>query len=120
MPKSKKKFIEDQISTSQVRAIAVKSQKSTPPSDEKQGQNIFKYKRNREIGNSVDHVHSKNTLEAFDKQFEKECFKNINEEDWEHLETISVQQLDATKGKSPLGFFYLGVSLYKMNYFEDA
>ena len=46
--------------------------------------------------------------------------KNINEEDWEHLETISVQQLDTMKGKSPLGFYYLGVSLYKMNYFDQS
>jgi tetratricopeptide (TPR) repeat protein len=33
---------------------------------------------------------------------------------------LAVEQLDSSKGKSPLGFFYLGVSLYKQTLYEQA
>lgn len=39
------------------------------------------------------------------------------EDVWVDLENAAVDQLDAMKGKSPKGFFYLGVALYKMEYF---
>ena len=39
---------------------------------------------------------------------------------WVDLENAAVDQLDQCKGKSPKGFFYLGVALYKMDYYEQA
>jgi tetratricopeptide (TPR) repeat protein len=44
----------------------------------------------------------------------------IADRDWEKLEVISVEQLDNCKGKSPKGFFYLGVALYKMDLADQA
>lgn len=33
---------------------------------------------------------------------------------------MAVNQLDTCKGKSPKGFFYLGVALYKLGLFDQA
>lgn len=52
--------------------------------------------------------------------FDLKCVTLVEECQWVQLEVAAVEQLDTCKGKSPLGFFYLGVSLYKMNHFEQA
>ena len=44
----------------------------------------------------------------------------VNNEKWEDLEVTAVDHLEAMNGKSPKGFFYLGVALYKMNHFPIA
>ena len=41
-------------------------------------------------------------------------------ENWEDLEVASIQQLDQLKGKSDRAFFFLGVALYKMEFYDQA
>lgn len=54
-------------------------------------------------------------------EFENECIEIINTTaDWEKLELKACDQLDKCKGKSFKAFFYLGIALYKMQYFEGA
>jgi len=36
---------------------------------------------------------------------------------WEKLEMAAIDQLDLAKAKSPKGYFYLGVALFKMKYY---
>ena len=31
-----------------------------------------------------------------------------------------MEQLDAAKGKSPKGFFYLGIALFKMKFYDQS
>ena len=52
--------------------------------------------------------------------FEESCIDIIKNQDWQKLESMSVEQLDDTKGKSPKGFFYLGVALYKIGAYGKA
>jgi len=40
--------------------------------------------------------------------------------DWSQLDEFATQHLEDTKGRSFKGFFYLGVSLYKVGDFENA
>jgi tetratricopeptide (TPR) repeat protein len=40
--------------------------------------------------------------------------------DWKELDQVSTKHLEETRGKSYKGFFYLGVSLYKTEQYEDA
>jgi hypothetical protein len=56
--------------------------------------------------------------ERVEGEFEDKALDLINHEDWEKLEAAAVDQLDSLSGKSPRGFFYLGVALYKMNYYD--
>ena len=58
--------------------------------------------------------------EANEKSFEEKCLEIIKNKDWQNLEQASVNQLDEVKGKSPKGFFYLGVALYKMGAYGKA
>lgn len=44
----------------------------------------------------------------------------IRDEEWERLEVEAVDQLDLMKGKSPKAFFFLGISLYKMQFYDQA
>jgi len=36
---------------------------------------------------------------------------------WEKLEMAAIDQLDLAKAKSPKGYFFLGVALFKMKYY---
>lgn len=58
--------------------------------------------------------------DAKEQEFEAKITDLLKSNDWEELEVQAVEQLDATKAKSPKGFFYLGVSLYKMGFYEQA
>ena len=51
-------------------------------------------------------------------EFEDKALEIVREHQWEQLEEASVDQLDHMQGKSPRGFFYLGVALYKMQYYD--
>lgn len=44
----------------------------------------------------------------------------INKQKWDELEEIALDQLEITNGKSHKGYFYLGVTLYKMRYYAQA
>ena len=59
-------------------------------------------------------------FDKIESKFEIRCFQVIADKNWEKLEIISVEQLDSCKGKSPKGFFYLGVALYKMELTDQA
>ena len=59
-------------------------------------------------------------MEGGEGNFEEKVLAIIKEGNWEELELAAVDQLDASKGKSPQGFFYLGVSLFKMKYYNQA
>lgn len=53
--------------------------------------------------------------------FENECIEIIKiNSDWEKLEQKACDQLDKCKGKSFKGFFYLGIALYKLEYYDGA
>jgi tetratricopeptide (TPR) repeat protein len=54
------------------------------------------------------------------KDFEHQCLDLLKHEKYEELECLSVEQLDLYKGQCSLGFFYLGISLYKLGYFEEC
>lgn len=58
--------------------------------------------------------------ERLEQEFEERCYRIIDEEDWEKLEVAAVDQLDQLKGKSARGYFFLGISLYKMEFFDQA
>lgn len=53
-------------------------------------------------------------------EFEESVQELLRKQDWEALEVASVDQLDATKARSPKGYMYLGIALYKMEYYEQA
>jgi tetratricopeptide (TPR) repeat protein len=44
----------------------------------------------------------------------------MKSEDWLELESFSTSFLEQTKGHSFKGFFYLGISFYKMQDYENA
>lgn len=44
----------------------------------------------------------------------------MNEENWEELYEVSKSHLEETNGKSFKGFFYMGISFYKSDDFENA
>jgi hypothetical protein len=56
--------------------------------------------------------------ETKEKDFEENVQALLKQEDWESLEVASVDYLDTTKGKSPKGFLYLGIALFKMEFYE--
>lgn len=53
-----------------------------------------------------------------DKDFENDIQDVLSIQDWEKLEMMSIELLDQTKAKSNKAFFYLGIALYKMQYYE--
>lgn len=53
-------------------------------------------------------------------EFEEQALEIVHSEKWEELEVAAVDQLEAMNGKSPKGFFYLGVALYKMRHYAQA
>lgn len=55
-----------------------------------------------------------------ESEFEEQALEIVQAEKWEELEVAAVDQLEAMNGKSPKGFFYLGVALYKMRYYTQA
>jgi len=58
--------------------------------------------------------------EKTEREFENKCLRYLKIEDWDSLDQISSSYLEETKGKSYKGFFYLGVSLYKLGDYESA
>lgn len=63
---------------------------------------------------------SENVNEQKELEFEVSVSELLKNQEWEELELKSVDRLDSTKGKSPKGFFYLGIALYKMTFYEQA
>lgn len=55
-----------------------------------------------------------------DDEFEIACLGIIKSGDWNKLEIQALDHLDKCKGKSHKGFFYLGIALYKMGYYEQS
>jgi tetratricopeptide (TPR) repeat protein len=45
---------------------------------------------------------------------------NQEEEDWDNLESIAKEFLEKSPQKSYKGFFYYGISLYKLGDYENA
>jgi hypothetical protein len=62
----------------------------------------------------------KTKLMESEQIFDLKCVALVEQEQWSELEVTAVEQLDICKGKSPLGFFYLGVSLYKLDHVEQG
>ena len=62
----------------------------------------------------------KAAFDAAEAEFEKKCQLPLDQEDWEQVESLAIQQLDDTQAKSPLGFFYLGIALYKMKLYKNS
>ena len=50
--------------------------------------------------------------------FELNCQELLKNREWEKLEIAAIEQLDKAKAKSPKGYFYLGIALYKMKYYQ--
>ena len=44
----------------------------------------------------------------------------IVKEAWEELEQEAVDQLDSTSALSPLAFYFLGIALFKMKFYDQA
>jgi tetratricopeptide (TPR) repeat protein len=61
--------------------------------------------------------HHDNRVEG---QFEEQALEIVHVERWNDLEVAAVDHLEAMNGKSPKGFFYLGIALYKMRYYAQA
>ena len=59
-------------------------------------------------------------IEEIDQEFEKQYIEIMNNEDWNELYELSNQHLKETQGKSFKGFFYMGISFYKNEDFENA
>ena len=53
-------------------------------------------------------------------QFEDKCGDLIDQESWDQLEIAAVDQLDETSGKCHRGYFYLGIAMYKMEFYDQA
>lgn len=62
----------------------------------------------------------KAAFEASEAEFEQNCQLPLSQEDWSQVESLAIQQLDQTQAKSPLGFFYLGIALFKMSLFKNS
>ena len=63
---------------------------------------------------------TKQREERLEKEFERKCLQCLRTQDWNTLDNISTEHLEETSGKSYKGFFYLGISLYKLGDFESA
>lgn len=61
---------------------------------------------------------SEGMSEQKELEFEVSVSELLKTSNWEELELKAVDRLDQTKGKSPKGFFYLGIALYKMTFYE--
>jgi tetratricopeptide (TPR) repeat protein len=55
-----------------------------------------------------------------DRQFEEKANQLIIKEAWEDLEQEAVDQLDSTNALSHLAFYFLGVALFKMKFYDQA
>ena len=54
------------------------------------------------------------------KSFEEKCIEAADNEEWDKLEDLALDELDETKGMSDRAFLYLGVSMYKIGHFTAA
>ena len=52
--------------------------------------------------------------------FELSCQEFLKNRQWEKLEMAAIEQLDKAKAKSPKGYFFLGVALYKMKFYQQS
>lgn len=59
-------------------------------------------------------------MERQERDFEKKCIACIRSLDFEGLEDMARDYLKSTQYQSYKGFFYLGVSFYRQNDFENA
>lgn len=83
-------------------------------------QNIFGRARSNSRGGESAIKLDAATKEKLDSDFENKSLKLLKVSDWSELDTLATMHLEATKGTSFKGFFYLGVALYKMGEFENA
>lgn len=58
--------------------------------------------------------------EKIERDFENKCLRLLKIGDWNTLDQIASQHLEDTQGQSFKGFFYLGVSFYKVGDYENA
>ena len=59
-------------------------------------------------------------IEKDDVEFEKKCQGIVTNENWEELYEVAKSRLEETMGKSFKGFFYMGISFYKTDDFDNA
>jgi hypothetical protein len=52
--------------------------------------------------------------------FEDSADNLFNKQAWEDLEQEAVDQLDATDAKSDRAYFFLGIALFKMKYYDQS
>lgn len=63
----------------------------------------------------------RHTFSKEENEFENECLEIIKQgQNWENLEQRACDQLDKQKGKSAKGFFFLGVALFKLQYYDGC
>jgi hypothetical protein len=58
--------------------------------------------------------------ERLELEFEQKATKLIKVEEWQQLDSLAGEHLEATSGKSFKGFFYMGVAMYKMGDYENC
>ena len=51
---------------------------------------------------------------------EEKAVEHMSQKNWDGLEELALDELEATNGNSEKGFFLLGIALYKMNCFKQA
>ena len=104
-------LLENKSQKSRQSSKSGKSGKSRKSSKSKK--NMFKSnKSNKSVKTEVN--------QEKETEFEESVRELLKEQDWEGLEVAAVDQLDTTKAKSPKGYLYLGIALFKMEFYEQA
>eukprot|EP00347_Sterkiella_histriomuscorum_P007456 403348846 len=99
-------------------------------SDKKASNNIFGNRRSiskaktTEVQNQIhsiqDLLDRNQDLAKKERNFEKQCQTLIKHQKWEELDKVSTDHLEETHGISFKGFFYLGISFYKIQDYHNA
>ena len=76
--------------------------------------------RKSEKGGSSASKSRRSTLNIENEEFTDNCMNIANTAEWDQLEDICLDELDATSGNSDRAYFFLGISLYKQEYFSQA